>query len=79
MLAANGVATMFARGYRRGWFAFGRYQDFMVNEVDTAGNVVRLTSLQPLTPPSETAEQPKRPKKAPLGSENGAAEPAEGA
>ena len=30
-----------------------RYQDFMVNEVDTQGHVVRLTSLQSLTPPEE--------------------------
>jgi len=51
----------------------------MVNEVDTAGNVVRLTSLQPLTPPSESTERPSQPKRAPLGSENGATEPAEGA
>ena len=51
----------------------------MVNEVDTTGNVVRLTSLQPLTPPSDPVEQPPRPKPAALGSENGTAEPAEGA
>lgn len=54
-----------------------RYQDFMVNEIDTAGKVVHLTSLQPLTSPSSGPALPAQAKAVPSGAGQDTAEPAE--
>ena len=48
----------------------------MVNEIDTAGNVVHLSSLQPLTPSGDTTGQPAKAKAtAGSGTEGSATEP----